>query len=314
MRCLMNKKAFFACAAGLTAAGAALLGYMTVMTRENGVSRLISKVNDNGDDSFSRFNIAKHDWINRQDTEIVTIKNSAGHTLKGWLTLSKSGSDVFVFFAHGRHSDHMGDPANFMRYYVEKGFNFLTVDHRAHGESEGTFLGYDTFESEDSLKWLDYLTDRFGREIKIILHGVSMGGATVCKMVDRVPPQVVLAVADCPYTGALDEFDSVLRGVGVKRTKPLLTAFNALNRVIAGYDLRDTDVRKNVEASRVPMLFVHGGRDGLVPVSMGRALFEQCGSEKELFIVGGADHAQSICADEQGYHKKLDAFIDKYLK
>ncbi len=314
----MNKKLIAAGAVCIGAiAGTALHGYMDIMGRESKFKSIIGYLatrNENeGPNEFLEFNISKHEWINKQNNEKIIIKSHRNRNLTGYLTYPEKESRVFVVFAHGHHTDHNGDPANFLQYYVEKGYNFLAMDHVSCGESEGCFTGFDYFEHKDCLLWIDYLKERFGDDIKIILHGVSMGGATVCKMVSKVPEQVKLAVADCPYTSATEEFSEVIKGAGIKNPKPLVKIFNTANKVIAGYDLDDTEVRGSVLQARVPMLFIHGDNDNLVPVKMGKELFELCSKPKELFIVSGAGHADSIRVAEQSYHEKLDEFIDKYL-
>lgn len=314
----MNKKllALGAVGAGIIA-GTALHGYMDVMGRESKFKSIIgylaTRNENNGPNEFLMFNQSKHEWINKQNSEKIIIKSHRKRNLTGYLTYPAEKSRVFVVFAHGHHTDHNGDPANFLQYYVEKGYHFLAMDHVSCGESEGSFTGFDYFEHKDCLLWIDYLINRFGKDIKIILHGVSMGGATVCKMISKVPPQVKLAVADCPYTSATEEFEETVKSVGIKNPKPLIKIFNAANKMIAGYDLNDTEVRGSVLQARAPMLFVHGENDGLVPTKMGIELYELCSTPKELFIVSGAGHADSIRADESGYHKKLDEFIEKYL-
>lgn len=295
----------------------AVHGYFDVMGRESKYKSLIgyivAKSENDGPNEFLEFNRSKLEWIKKQNSEKITIKSHRNKKLVGYLTLPAEKSNIFVVFAHGHHTDHNGDPANFLQYYVEKGYNFLAMDHVSCGESDGLFTGFDYFEHKDCLLWIDYLISRFGENIKIILHGVSMGGATTCKMVDSVPEQVKLAVADCPYTSATEEFAETVKGVGIKNPMPLVKAFNAVNKVLAGYDLNDTEVRSSVSNAKVPMLFVHGDNDGLVPTAMGIELYELCSSPKELFIVSGAGHAESIRIDETGYHKKLDEFINTYL-
>ena len=315
----MNKK--LATVAIITTAGIiakeAIHGYFDIMGRESKYKSLIgyivSKSDNNGPDEFLEFNKSKHEWIKKQNNEKITIKSHRNKNLVGYLTYPAEKSNVFVVFAHGHHTDHNGDPANFLQYYVEKGYNFLAMDHVSCGESKGMFTGFDYFEHKDCLLWINYLINRFGRDIKIIIHGVSMGGATTCKMVNLVPTQVKLAIADCPYTSAAEEFEETVKGVGIKHPIPIVKAFNAVNKVFAGYDLNDTEVRSAVTDAKVPMLFVHGDNDGLVPTKMGIELYELCSSPKELFIVNGAGHADSIRVDEAGYHQKLDEFINKYL-
>lgn len=314
----MHKK-MLAC--GVLTAGAlcaiAIDGYMDIAARERKRKSLIGALSALGDKTdysdMTAFIENKVNWIEKQNTQNVAITSKRGDLLKGYLTMNENKSNVFVFCAHGCHSDHNGDPANFMRYYIEKGFHFLSVDHVAHGNSSGKYLGYDYFESTDSLDWLEYLISRFGEDIKIIIHGVSMGGAAICKMVGSVPPQVRLAIADCPYTNALDEFDHVIKSAGIKHSGLILKAVNAANKIFAGYDFQDTDVRDSVQNAKVPMLFVHGEKDDFVPTRMSIELYEICGNEKELYLVKDAIHAQSMKTDEAGYSKKLDEFIEKYL-
>ncbi|MCC8073142.1 MAG: alpha/beta hydrolase [Clostridiales bacterium] len=303
-------------AAGLTAE-LAIHGYLEVMAKPLKVRSVFGYIADRlADDNseFLSFNTEKHKWIDVQDTQTVSINSDRGDVLKGYLTKPKEKSDTFVFFAHGYHTDHGGDPANFQQFYLEEmGYNFFCVDHVASGESGGNWVGFDYYESADCLKWIDYLVSQFGSDIKIILHGVSMGGATVCKMADCVPKQVKLIIADCPYTSAFEEFDWVVKSAGIKKTNGLLKLFNGINKQLAGYDLKDTDVRSAVIGAKVPMLFVHGTEDDFVPTRMGKELFELCTSEKELLLVDGAKHAESIMTDETSYHKKIREFTGKYL-
>lgn len=318
----MNKKILAIGTAG--AVGAGLIAgefvhlYMDVMARplkhRSVLALFEGGKKDDEPDEFKNFTEEKLKWINEQNTERITITSERGDTLAGFLTLAEEKSDVFVLFAHGHHSTHNGDPANFMRYYIEKGFNFLAVDHIAAGESSGNFIGFDYFEHRDCLDWITYLTARFGDDIKIIIHGVSMGGATVCQMADKVPKQVKLAIADCPYTSALEEYEFVLKKAGIKKSaNAILNGFNRLNRIFAGFDFSETDVRNAVAKSKVPMLFVDGSADTLIPIEMTKELYDLCKAEKDIFIVDGAEHAKSIVKDENGYHKKLDEFIAKYL-
>ena len=317
----MSKKmiALAGLGAGVAAvAGAAFHSYLDVMYKETipkGPMKRLQDIMDNGDMiPLGELCAKSNEWNDAQEKEIIDLKNARGETLKGYLWLAEGDSKTFAVFAHGYRGSYRGDPANFVKYYLEKGYHFFAPDHTSAGDSEGNYVGFDFYESNDMLEWLDYLVERFGEDIKIILHGVSMGGATVCQMASRVPKQVKLIVADCPYTSAQDEFISVANSVGVKKTAPyIFKAMNAANKKLAGYDLLDTDVRESVKNAKVPMLFVHGGSDDFVPTRMGQELYELCGNEKDMFIVDVAKHADSIVWDNEGYLAKLDEFIDKYL-
>lgn len=77
----------------------------------------------------------------------------------------------------------------------------MAPDNTASGLSGGAWFGYDVFESTDCLKWLSFLEGEFGSDIQVIMHGFSLGGATVMKMSDRVPDVVKFIVEDSGFTG-----------------------------------------------------------------------------------------------------------------
>ncbi len=226
----------------VAAAEIAVHAYLDVMYKETipkGIFKIIQEKTDNGDlIPLSNMCEESMKWVDAQDVETVTMQSDRGETLKGFLLMAEEKTDKFCLFAHGYRASHRGDSANFFKFYHDKGFNYLAVDHTAAGESEGDWVGFDYYESIDMLKWLDYIIDRYGSDIEIVIHGVSMGGATVCQMADKIPPQVKAIVADCPYTSAKDEFICVANSVGVKKTAPyILGAMNFLNKRLAGYDL-----------------------------------------------------------------------------
>lgn len=317
----MNKKLL---ALGIASAGAlitefAVHGYLDVMYKEtipqSIAKRLTLAKGTTGMDKFRVYTEKSCEWINEQDIENIDLTNNRGYTLKGYFLPAKEKSKKFVLFAHGYRSDHMGDPANFERYYHEKGYNFMSVDHTAAGDSQGDFVGFDYHESNDMLSWVNYLITRFGEDISIVLHGVSMGGATVCQMASRVPSQVKLIISDCAYTSAEDIFTYVASSAGVKHiTSAVLKLFNGLNKALAKFDLAETDVRESVKNAKAPMLFVHGKIDDFVPVEMGYELYDICTSDKELFIVDDAYHAQSIMVANEEYKAKIDKWLERCVE
>lgn len=318
----MNKK-LLALGIGLGAAAVvtefAVHGYLDIMYKETIspglIKRIVNSPDKSGVDVFGEFTAESARWINQQAVEVIDMQSDRGYNLKGYLLMAKQPSNKFVIFAHGYRSDHLGDPANFEKYYHDKGFNFLSIDHVAAGESQGDYVGFGYFESTDMLKWVDYLIQRFSDDIELIFHGVSMGGATVCQTASRVPQQVKLIVSDCAFTSGYDQFTSVANSVGIKKTVPfILKGFNLLNKKLAGFDFKLTDVRESVKNSKVPMLFVHGSEDDYVPTKMVYELYDICENEKDLFVVDGAKHAISIMVDNVGYKAKLDEFIGKYIK
>ena len=256
-------------------------------------------------------------WIEDYGYERLTLTNKDGQKLAGYLMRPAEPSKIYVFCSHGYRCNGKREFCGFVQYYLNRGCNVLMVDHRASGESEGTYIGFGFYEAQDSIEWLEYLNETYGSDISIIVHGVSMGSATVMLMsgAENLPENVKLIIADCGFTSAWDEFQAKLQGLKIPEW-PLLPLVNAVNKRMAGYDFKtDTDAVAAVKKAKVPMLFVHGTDDGFVPCDMVYEVYAACGSEhKELLLVEGAQHAGSIVTDPVSYEAKLDEMIEKYVR
>ncbi len=256
-------------------------------------------------------------WLENYGYERLTLTNKDGHKLAGYLMRPAEPSDIYVFCSHGYRCNGKREFCGFVQYYLNRGCNVLIVDHRASGESEGTYIGFGYYEAKDSIQWLEYLNETYGNDISIIVHGVSMGSATVMLMSgsEDLPENVKLIIADCGFTSAWDEFEAKLQSLKLP-VWPVLPLVNEINKRVAGYDFKhDTDAVAAVKKAKVPMLFVHGTADGFVPCDMVYEVYAACGSEhKELLLVEGAQHAGSVVTDPLAYEAKLDEMIDRYVR
>lgn len=58
------------------------------------------------------------------------------------------------------------------------------------------------------------MTDKIGEDAEILLHGTSMGGATVLMMTGlKLPEQVKGVVSDCAFTSPKEVFTHVLHSM-----------------------------------------------------------------------------------------------------
>ena len=255
-------------------------------------------------------------WVEDYGYEKHYIMSDKGEGLVGYLMKAKEPSDVYVFGAHGYRSYGKKEFCGFAQYYLSRGVNVFFPDHIASGESDGTHCTFGYQEKEDCMKWLGYMTDHFGKDIKIILHGVSMGSATVCMMSGRddLPENVKYTVADCGFTTAKALFKFKMDALKIPDVG-LLRGVNFANKLNHGFDFRDIAPVESVTKAKVPMFFVHGKEDNLVPAFMAQELYDACGSEhKKVLIVEGADHAQAHLIGKQAYEAKMDEFMEKFVK
>lgn len=236
-----------------------------------------------------------------------TMRSNRGEELCGfYYRCGEEPSKRLAFIVHGYHSEHAETAGMFYDLYHSRGFDIFTCDNTASGESGGKLFGYNVFESADCLKWLNFLRSQFGEDIKVVLHGFSLGGATVLKMSDRCPDCVKFIVSDSGFIDAREILRSQLG--------PLYGLMAGLNRIVAGYDLAETDVRENIKNSPLPFLIVHGKDDKTVPFSMAPRIFELCPNDKDFLFTEGAKHIETMHIAPEAYARKLDRFIKEYLQ
>lgn len=318
------KKAGIALALG-AAAGAGIYAFHegifhALIERDFTIPPAIAKVitQDDGSSEDEKKRIEKENlrWLTEYGYETYTMINDRGQTLHGYLMRPEKESKVYVFGSHGYRSNGKGEWCHYANHYVEElGYNIFFVDHQAAGESEGRYIGFSSYESKDAIRWLSFMNKEFGSDIQIFLHGISMGSATVMLMTGsgQLPENVKFTVADCGFTSAYDEFACKLDALHLPEAS--LSFLNAINRRKAGYDLKkDTNALEAVKKAKIPMLFIHGGKDDFVPTYMAYQLHEACGSKyKDILIVPEADHARSYYFGKKDYDAKLDEFISKFI-
>ena len=242
--------------------------------------------------------------------EEVSIRSRDGLKLYGKYYEQKPGAPLEILF-HGYHGAAERDFCGGFWLAREAGHNVILVDERGHGRSEGRVLSFGIKEQYDCLEWAKYATERFGEDTKIVLGGISMGAAIVLLAAGLDLPDTVKGIlADCGYTSPKEIVQKVAgdRGLPVKIMYPLARLGANL---FGHFDLEDGDTEEALRKCKVPVLFIHGEDDRLVPCEMSRRNYEACASEKMIFTVPEAGHTLSYMVDYEGYRETVSAFMKK---
>lgn len=246
--------------------------------------------------------------------EDVVITARDGLKLHG-VYFPYEGSKRVALCFHGYTSEGFSDYACAAEYYRKQGFALMCVDERAHGRSEGTYIGFGCLDRHDAAQWIEYLVGRLGEDCQIMLHGVSMGAATVLMTSGLdLPEQVKGIISDCAFTSAWDVFSSVLKTTYHLPAFPLMHLSDRMARKEAGYGLKECNAVEEVKRSHVPTVFIHGDKDTFVPCGMVYALYDACAAPKELVVVEGAGHAEAYYKDPEKYLAAVQTWIDRYFQ
>lgn len=224
-------------------------------------------------------------------------------------------SKKVVICFHGYTSEGMKDYIGLSDYYMKNGYGMLLPDARAHGKSEGTYIGFGCLDRYDALGWIQWAIETCGSDVQILLHGTSMGGSTVLMTSSlNLPEQVKGIISDCAFTSPKEVFTHVLHSMYHLPAFPMIQISDFINRKKAGYGLDECNAAREVKNARLPILFIHGDGDHFVPYSMCEKIYENCASPKTMLIIKGAAHAESYYKDMEAYETALDTFIGGIIK
>ena len=251
-------------------------------------------------------------WIDANESEDVFIKTFDNLTLKGKFVKNKNAKGTIIV-VHGYRGHYIGDYSIVLPLFFSFGYNLLMFRHRAQGESQGKYITFGAFEHKDLLSVIEYHNANYG-EIPVFISGISMGASTALYTVDKNLPKNVKGIsADCgfssPYDIILKEVSKTLKF----NAKFLMLGVNLWCRLIAKFDLKEYSSIKTVKNSKVPILFIHGKKDELVPYEMTMKTYDACTQDKDLVIVENAGHGTSFLVDEQKVKTALINFFDKHL-
>lgn len=192
-------------------------------------------------------------------------------------------------------------------YEQELGYNVLLPDLHAHGLSDGDLIQMGWLDKDDALRWLTlFQTDT------MVVHGVSMGGATAMMMSAMIFPKAIKDIRfidDCGYTSVWEEFSGELKNQFGLPEFPLMFSTSLLCKIREGWSFGEASAINEVRNSEYPMLFIHGSNDTFVPTEMVERLYDAKPSKKSLWITDSCGHAESYAKHKKEYSKRIKDFL-----
>ena len=197
---------------------------------------------------------------------------------------------------------------------IERGFavkhNVLIVDQRSAGLSEGKTITFGIKERYDVLTWVNYVIQEFGEDVKIIVTGISMGAATVCMAsAMNLPGNVKGILADCGYNKSEDIIKKVVKDMRLP-VKLIYPFIKLAAKLFGRFNLEEYSPNEAVRNTNIPIIFIHGGQDELVPCYMSEKLYGACASRKKLVTIKEASHGVCYILDKQYYIDEVYNFFN----
>lgn len=245
------------------------------------------------------------------EAEEVTVTSRTGVKLAGRFFPGRDRATVVLSHGYGGNQDELLPVASSLH---DAGFSVFSYDLRGCGRSGGE-VTFGAKEAEDLRSVLDYVSTRPDVEAeKIGALGFSMGAAAT--ILTAAHDDRIKAVVDDSGWSDVDHWlRPTVRAVFLHPTD----RFSALS-------LKFVELRADVEFDRLrpadeigrlaprPILIIHGTADDVVPPGDSEENLAAAGEEKELWLVNGATHGQTMLPAGATSSERVIAFFEGALR
>lgn len=265
---------------------------------------------------------AKNRWAN-YPIETVEKKSFDLKTIYADFWENESEKNVSVILVHG-HLDSARGMAYLAEAYFNKGYSVLSIDMRGHGKS-ALYSSFGYKDAKDLLIWIDFLVSKFGKEHKILLHGVSLGSSTILRALSlkQLPENnISLAIVDSAFSSFIKQMKSQMDFLLPKSPlqnfikKLLLFGLDLSNFLVQGFFFSQHAPKKYLKKRNkaknksIPIVFFHGEKDKMVGPQMSEELFFLANEPKKLVFVKEAPHIGSYFYEPELYMAEIESLLE----
>lgn len=224
--------------------------------------------------------------------EDVWFQAADGTKLFGWY-VEASATSAVLLWCHGNAGNIINRLENLRELY-RIGLSVFLFDYRGYGRSQGRPSEEGLYQ--DALGAYLYLTrTRHIRPERLILFGRSLGAAVAGEVATQQPASGLILESCFPSIEAVAKFH--YGGLPVHR--------------LLGAEFRLID---RLPRLSLPKLFVHGEQDDIIPLELGKQVFEAALPPKSFYLVQGADHNNLPFVGGRAYFATLAEFIAAVLR
>ncbi len=214
-----------------------------------------------------------------------------GIKLHGWFASSRNPIATLLI-SHG-NAGNISHRIPIMHAFQQSGFNVFMYDYRGYGRSQGSPNEEGIYR--DGRAAFDFVARRSDIDpTRIVLFGTSVGGAVAVDVATHRPACAL--ILESTFTSAKDMarvLYSFLPAQWLVRTQ-----FNS---------------EKKIRSLPLPVLVMHGTHDSIVPVALGRKLFNAANSPKEFYEIPGANHNDTFWVGGKAYLDRIRSFVTRHF-
>ena len=210
----------------------------------------------------SRSIVINHNYSIRNEY----FEGYGGNRLNGWL-LTPSHIDIVATILHF----HGSAGSLFSQYelitpLIEFGYRIFMFDYGGYGYSEGVPNHQNVLQ--DAYSALDYLHNQEIDNTKLIIYGQSYGGYLAAVVGSNSPLKIDAIVVE----GAFSSFKEQARHKA---------------SIFGNFVKNEFHVDKEIKNNDKPLLVIHSREDKMVPMELGRKIYNNANQPKEFYEING---------------------------
>ncbi len=221
----------------------------------------------------------------------IDSPNDQKERIHGWWIPAQIQSDKTLLYLHGS-ALNIGANVDHARRFHNLGFSVFLVSYRGYGLSDGEFPSEAQMYADAEAAWNYLVRQKRFDPNRIFIYGHSIGGAIAIDLATRHPEAAGLIVEA--------SFTSIFDMARLKYRYRLLPMGLIVEQKF--------DSQKKVGHLKIPVLFIHGTKDALIPPEMSRRLYEKASSLKRLKFIKGGGHNDSAAVGGEDYLRSIRQF------
>ena len=249
-------------------------------------------------------------WFDQQPFENLELKY--GNMKLHSLYLKTEGATKVAIFFHGYRDSARNEFSGMIPFFQKLGYNICLVSQRSHGKSSGKLITFGIREQKDCIKWIEFINKKYKPD-EILLLGISMGASTVLMASNKVPATVKYIIADCGYACPDEQVRYIINYLHFPMY-PTIWFVKFWLYIFTGIKFSNYKIPEMLKKTKVPILFIHGKKDKMVPYYNTLMNYDEKPNNKELLLIDNAPHAGSYIYETEKYQQAVKLFLKKYEK
>ena len=218
------------------------------------------------------------------DTKEISVPSTEGIALKAWFYKNPQNKYTVLFF-HG-NAGGLGNRIYKLNELKNLNLNYLIISWRGFSGNKGSPTEQGLYsDARSALKWLEKSNIS---KSKIILYGESLGTGVAVEVGQN--QKFAGIILESPYTSIVDAAKIYYPYLPVDLI--LKDKYLSLKKI------------KNINS---PTLIMHGGADIIIPIAMGKKLFDEVQSKKYGYFPQFDRHMMT-------YNSELKLELQKFIK